>query len=402
MDRIRTRVVASMIGAVLAVGTLATVAAPVRALPTTSQPQLVLDRLIRTSPFVGSSVSIRDNEGSAYVARDDALWIADDNSNSAYEIDRSTGALRRRITESAFAGAPQLGVGTAAGSSRDGDLEAVAYDANADVLYMESGSTGGSPTMFRLARDGSGRLQVESWQPLSAEYTAAGWRSADGRLYLANGSTIRTYDYGTNTLGSSFSVSGLTGIFGIDFDDQSGDLVAVNTNQRLFRASMTSRTILTGWDIDLTGFGIEDSRAVEVVGNQLFVSDGLDTRSSGDPKNHAVFVLDVGPRSVAVRLSGSEATRAAQLVTVFNAASVDDLLAKGVGLLAFLNALAPSPNPTPANLDPPAHDVTRTITWNAPGLPNLEGVKVRWVVNDEDAHRLGFYLMSFLAALGGH
>ena len=58
----------------------------------------------------GSSASVRDNEGSAYVARDDSLWMVDDNSNSAYEIDRSTGALRRRISESEFAGAPRLGV----------------------------------------------------------------------------------------------------------------------------------------------------------------------------------------------------------------------------------------------------------------------------------------------------
>src|SRR5205085_4690629 len=179
----------------------------------------------------------------AYVANDDALWMVDYNSNSAYEIDRSTGALRRRITEGAFANAPRLGVGTAAGSGRDGDLEAIAYDANNDVLYMESGSTGGSPTIFRLVRDGSGAFQVDSWQPLASEYTAAGWRLADSRLYLANSSTIRTYDYVANALGSSFSISGLSGIFGIDFDDRSGDLVAVTSSERLVRASMTSQTI---------------------------------------------------------------------------------------------------------------------------------------------------------------
>jgi hypothetical protein len=402
MIRIRTRVVAAVLGALLGVGSAGTlVATPAGALPTTSQPQLVLDRLIRTSPFVGSSVSVRDNEGSAYVARDDSLWMVDDNSNSAYEIDRATGALRRRISEPSFANAPRLGVGTLATSSRDGDLEAVAYDATADVLYMESGSTGGSPTMFRLVRDGSGAFQVESWQPLASEFTAAGWRLADGRLYVAGASTIRTYDYAANALGTSFSIPGITGIFGLDFDDQSGDLVAVNTSQRLFRASMSTRTIVTGWNLDLTGFGIEDSRAVEVIGNQLFVSDGLDTRSSSDPKNHAIFVLDVGPRSVAVHLSSSEATRAAQLVNVFDAANVDDLLQRGVGLLAFLNALSPSPTPTPADLDPPGTAVTRTVTWTASALPNLEAVKVRWAVNDEDAHRLGFYLISFLAALSG-
>jgi hypothetical protein len=345
---------------------------------------------------------VRDNEGSAYVARDDALWMVDDNADSAYEIDRSTGALRRRITGSAFANAPRYGGGSAAGSGRNGDLEAAAYDANADVLYMESGSTSSSPTMFRLKRDTSGHFQVESWQPLASEYTAGGWRLADGRLYVANGSTIRTYDYTTNTLGPTFSVSGLSNIFGIDFDDQSGDLLAVNHSQRLYRVSMSSRTILSGWNIDLSGFGIRDSRAVEVIGNQLFVSDGYDYRSSSDPMNHAIFVFDVGPRSVSVRLSNAEAARAAQLVTYYGASGTDDLLARGVMLLAYLNALSPSPTPTPVTLDHPVADVTRSVAWSTPALPALEAVKVRWVQDDEGAHRLGLSLLSYLAALSGH
>ena len=401
MQSMRQRATALAVSSALALGALTITAELGRALPTTTQPTLVLDHLIRTSPFVGSSVSVRDNEGSAYVPSDDALWMVDDNGNSAYEIDRVTGALRRRITESAFASAPRLGVGTAAGSGRDGDLESLAYDANADVLYAQSGSTGGSPTMFRLARDGSHHFQVESWQPLASEYTAAGWRLADGRLYLANGSTIRTYDYATNALGSSFSISGLSNIFGIDFDDASGDLVAVTKSETLVRASVSTRTILTGWNLDLTGFGIRDSRAVEVIGNQLFVSDGLDTRASSDPMNHAIFVLDVGPRSVAVHLSSSESTRANELVDVFGATSSADLLAKGVLLLAYLNALDPSPTPTPVALDPPGTDVTRSVTWNATDLPLLEAVKSRWSQSDEGAHRLGFYLLSYLAAISG-
>ena len=73
-----------------------------------------------------------------------------------------------------------------------------------------------------------------------------------------------------------------------------------------------------------------------------------------------------------------------------------------MGLLAFLNALDPSPTPTPVTIDPPGHDVTRTVTWSATDLPLLEAVKTRWVQDDEGAHRLGFYLLSFLTALSGH
>ena len=58
-----------------------------------------------------------------------------------------------------------------------------------------------------------------------------GVRAADGLTYVANGATIRTYDFVTNTFGL-FSIPGLASIYGLDFDDVTGDLLAVNTNQR--------------------------------------------------------------------------------------------------------------------------------------------------------------------------
>ena len=269
------------------------------ALISTTQPQLTLNHFIRTTPFQGSSSEVRDNEGSAYVAGDDALWMASDNDDALFEVDRTTGALRRKVAQAAFINAPRFGVGGAAGQARTEDLEALAYDANADVIYAFSGSTSATPTAFRLTRDASHQFQVQSWQPLPSEWTGAGWRAADGLTYVANNATIRTYDFVTNTFGPSFSIPGLASIYGLDFDDVTGDLLAVNTNQRLYRASMTTRTLLTGWNgISLTGFGLLDTRAVEVIGEQVLVTDGADSnvRPHTDPMAHAVFVLDVsGP-----------------------------------------------------------------------------------------------------------
>ena len=291
------RSIAPSLGVVLVLVVMGTGTA--QALIDTAQPQLSVNRLIRTSPFQGTSTTVRDNEGSAYVASDDAMWMASDNDDALFEIDRTTGALRRKLAQSSFVNASRFGVGGSAGQSRTEDLEAIAYDANADVLYAFSGSTGGIPTAFRLVRDGSHEFQVESWQPMPSEWTGAGWRSADGLTYVANGSTIRTYDFATNTLGPSFSISGLSKIFGFDFDDATGDLVAVNGSERLYRASMTTRTLRPGWNgISLTGFGFLDTRAVEVIGEQLFVTDGADSsaRPTSDPMSHAIVVLDVtGP-----------------------------------------------------------------------------------------------------------
>ena len=163
-----------------------------------------------------------------------------------------------------------------------------------DVLYAFSGSTSATPTAFRLARDGNDRFQVQSWQPLPSESTGAGWRAADGRTYVAAGSTIRTYDFTTNRFGPAFSIPGLSGIFGLDFDNATGDLLAVNTAERLWRAGMGTRRLRPGWNgISLTGLGLVDTRAVEVIGRQVFVSDGYDSRGSSDPMNHAMFVIGV-------------------------------------------------------------------------------------------------------------
>jgi PKD repeat protein len=51
---------------------------------------------------------------------------------------------------------------------------------------------------------------------------------------------------------------------------------------------------VSGWNLDLSSFGLLDTRAVEVVDDQLWVSDGYDFRAAGDPSSHAVFVFDLG------------------------------------------------------------------------------------------------------------
>jgi len=175
----------------------------------------------------------------------------------------------------------------------------VAYDRNADILYIFSGSTSSTPTVYRLLRDSSHRFQLESWQALSAEWTGAGWRLADGKLYVADSSSIRSYDYTSNTFGTAFTVSGLKTIYDVAFDPITGDMLAVSKAETLVRVNMTTHAFVPGWTaLDLTRFGMEDTRGVEVIGDQVFVSDGNDFRSSSDPMNHAVFVFDVtGPAS---------------------------------------------------------------------------------------------------------
>ena len=147
-----------LLGVLVGIGVLSIVVTPAieggvaEALPMTSQPHLTLNRLIRTSPFQNSATSLRDNEGNAYVAKGNALWLASDNDNALFEVNRTTGALRRRIPQAAFINARRFGGGPRAGQARTQDLEALAYNAEADVLYAFSGNKNATPTAFRLIR----------------------------------------------------------------------------------------------------------------------------------------------------------------------------------------------------------------------------------------------------------
>ena len=85
--------------------------------PTAGIPSLSLNRAYTTAPFAGTSTTAKGQEGSAYVASDNALWMVD--ASSAYEIDASSDALRRVIPTADFTNAlPVGGVGTPAGTTR--------------------------------------------------------------------------------------------------------------------------------------------------------------------------------------------------------------------------------------------------------------------------------------------
>jgi DNA-binding beta-propeller fold protein YncE len=236
-----------------------------------------------------------DDEGSAYVPADHSLWLADDIKKRIYEVDPATGALKRTIERKVFNNTRKLGGGRVAGKKRTNDFEAIAYNRRKDALYVFSGPCCNSSiraTAFRLTRQ-SAQFQVESYQPLptGADYTGAGWSPSDGKIYVGKGREVRSFDYASGTASASFRV-GVRRITGMDFSPNGADLFVTLNSERLVRIDWSTRTVVSGWTLDLTPFGILDSRAVAKIGDQFFVSDGYDSRPSGDPLRHAVFVFD--------------------------------------------------------------------------------------------------------------
>jgi len=300
----------------VAVTILATACEVRAALPDTAKPTLSLARTIRTTPFTGTTSSMRDGEGSAFVPSvashpnkdgTDSLWLIEDDGKSAWEINPYTGALKSHIAQTDWAATKRLGCtatdgSCAAGKNRTLDLESMAYDDATDTLYAFNGKCCSStvlPTVFRLKRRADGSFFPESFQPLASasDFTAAAWNPSDRRLYVGVGSDLRTYNYETNSAGSAFRVSGLSGILGMTFHD--GDLFVVDSGVKLLRVDWLMKTLRSGWTLDLKPFGMLDSRAVEVVRNpttgadQFYALDGYDGRTSGDPLMYSVFVLDV-------------------------------------------------------------------------------------------------------------
>lgn len=266
---------------------------------------LTLARTIQTNPFVGTTTRMKDGEGSAFVPSDDSLWLIEDVSGRAYEVNPTTGALKSVISNSDFQNAVQLGGTATAGENRAGDLEAMAYDPDTDTLYAFSGKCCTSaelPTAYRLRRGTNGKFAVESFQPLpdGSDFTGAAWAARDGKLYVGVNSDLRSYDYSTNSVGAVFHVRQLGGIYGMSFSADGSELFVVAKSARLYRVDWTTRSIEPTWSVDLKPFGIQDARGVEIIHDQLYVLDGYDSRDRNDPLKYAVYVFDMPGRAAPV------------------------------------------------------------------------------------------------------
>jgi hypothetical protein len=292
----RRRVLGLGLSAVLVLTTLA--AAPPAAVSASAVPGLVPDGIVRTSPFAGARASMKDSEGSAFVRRDHAVWLADDDGKKLYEVSARTGKLRRTIKADDLASTRRLGGGHRAGDDRVGDMEAVAYDADRDRLFVFSGACcdeSARPTVLRLTRNRRGNLAVDSYQslPAGADFSGAAWNPADGVVYVGVGPLISSYSYARNVLGTPVAVPGLTGVLGMAFTFDGSSLLVIHGTALLSRIDWPTRTLVPGWTFDLAAAGVLDPRAVEVVRGRLWVSDGYDFRPRGDPLDHAVFLFDL-------------------------------------------------------------------------------------------------------------
>src|SRR6478672_7104080 len=150
---------------------IAIAASPAAPLSNPQFPQLTFSRTITSHPFAGASANASDIEGLGYVPADNSMWVADDNRDTVWEINPTTGAFKSQLRGSSsgatdFTAATQVGTGKTCGQaleasipgdtaanecrSRTDDFESVVFDSTSNVLYVTSGNccTAGLPVGY--------------------------------------------------------------------------------------------------------------------------------------------------------------------------------------------------------------------------------------------------------------
>ncbi len=310
--------------------------AAVAAIPTHAFPTLEFQSMITTQPIKNSTTTLFDAEGLAHDPIRKTIWVLDDSSHAAYEIDLATGTLRSTITRAQLAatlqyqpgGAPG---GPAAGLTRPVDMEGLAYDGVHDQLFIFAGPCcpvlPHDPTAFRLARPSPGEAFVpESYQPLNAlaSNDFSGAAARDGVLWVAQAHSLFSYDYPTNTLTAAPATlpTNIGSVYGLDFNDDGSELWLTDTGDRLFRLAFPAMTVITSHSFAMRDFRVDDPRAVELIGDRLYVADGEDTVSVGSSRRFALHVFDIGHSPPGASFEANASTITAGSAVIFTDTSV--------------------------------------------------------------------------------
>ena len=214
-----------------------------------------------------------------------------------------------------------------AGTNTASDFEALAYDKVNDVLYVFAGKCCTTSTSAPRP-SASPAVPVAASRSSRSNRSAAPARRLQRRAPPCKASCgrrsarcIYRYDYATNTFSDSFTLSGVPGTFdGMGFSPDGADLWVVNNSDNLYRVNWSTRTVYPNHVFNMAAVGITDSRAVEVVGNKLFICDGYDFHPVDSPDRFAIKVYKLVNLAAAMTAEASIATAPPPVVT--NAESV--------------------------------------------------------------------------------
>ncbi len=318
-------------------------------------PVLKLLGKVQTTPFLNTNPAEKpgDIEGLAYDPQRKSMWMADDSKFQLYEVEfnpsptaATLAASRHRKTitwKKLQEARPYLiPAGPIAGTPRASDFEALAMDTSNNVLYAFAGScclpgNAHLPTAFRLIRsnpaDAASSFVVADYQPLEAlaatDFSGAGFTAVGGvpRVWVANKKNLYPYDYATNTLGTPISLNsqlnGLGDINGLSFSDDSNQLWITTSSERIIRLTWSvdpvtnPPTIVPGYIFDPRLLNIRDTRAIEIVDQQVVLADGYDFHETPGIHEFALHVFDVTGSSPVPSFTAAPTTLGAGGIVTF-------------------------------------------------------------------------------------
>jgi hypothetical protein len=114
-----------------------------------------------------------------------------------------------------------------------------------------------------------------------------------------------------------------------------------------------------------------------------------------------VVRLHAASFEVVVGWTAIEHARLVELLDFYGYDTTEELAHFGIYVLAFINAIDPQPGPTPVVLGPAGTSTSTSVTWLDDDVAALDVVRQRWELSDADAHRWGFMVLNFIAALSG-
>lgn len=227
----------------------------------------------------------KDAASLAYVPQDDTFWMSDDNLPGVHVIARGTGAFLDTIHSDDFLSAfPDAalcddGDGNPATScSYTNEFEVVAFDAAAESLYVIN--TVNNPTLvpplqkpaiFRLVRQNCATcFAFDAWRALPEGFAYNGAAVVNGQLWVADGRELYVYDFASNTVDIATQVSLPRNVRGLAFD---GTNLWAQFADELGVHEWPSGVELARHDLSV--FSVDDLSGLEVVGNTIYVLEGL-------------------------------------------------------------------------------------------------------------------------------
>jgi len=203
-----------------------------------------------------------DMEAIAYIPSDHAIWITnDDGKHFIYRLNLNTNKVDDYVD--GFVQGFDVSI-------KAQDLEAIAYDAPNDTLYVASGTCGRDTAIFKLARTASGSFEIVDAHKVDEAFTSMIF--IDNQLYVAyKGRELKRYDFETKQLSDTLYRSQRE-LYDMVYAD--GILWVTTDEKRLVKIDWESMETLDSFDMKENA--VEDPRGVAVVDNKLYISDGAD------------------------------------------------------------------------------------------------------------------------------